>query len=159
MKKYCFYDYEGVGRLGIGVESERITDLHFERSSISRSEISLEETPFHRKASGQLDEYFSGRRKIFDLPLAPKGTDFQMRCWEALLQVPYGETRSYGDIARSVGSPRGFRAVGMANNRNPIAIIIPCHRIIGSDGKLVGFGGGLDIKAFLLDLERKYAKS
>ena len=82
-----------------------------------------------------------------------------MRCWEALLRVPYGETRSYGDIARSVGSPRGFRAVGMANNRNPIAIIIPCHRIIGSDGKLVGFGGGLDVKAFLLDLERKYANS
>ena len=82
-----------------------------------------------------------------------------MRCWEALLKVPYGETRSYGDIARSVGSPRGFRAVGMANNRNPISIIIPCHRIIGSDGKLVGFGGGLDIKEFLLGLERKYAKS
>ena len=82
-----------------------------------------------------------------------------MRCWEALLRVPYGETRSYGDIARSVGSPRGFRAVGMANNRNPIAIIIPCHRIIGSDGKLVGFGGGLDVKAFLLELERKYANS
>jgi methylated-DNA-[protein]-cysteine S-methyltransferase len=82
-----------------------------------------------------------------------------LRCWEALLRVPYGETRSYGDIARSVGSPRGFRAVGMANNRNPIAIIIPCHRIIGSDGKLVGFGGGLDVKAFLLDLERKYANS
>ncbi len=82
-----------------------------------------------------------------------------MKCWEALLKVPYGETRSYGDIARSVGSPRGFRAVGMANNRNPISIIIPCHRIIGSDGKLVGFGGGLDIKEFLLGLESKYAKS
>ena len=157
MKKYYFYAYEGVGKLGIGAESEKITDLYFERSSISRTDISLEETPLHREASRQLEEYLSGRRKIFDLPLAPKGTDFQMRCWEALLQVPYGETRSYGDIARSVGSPRGFRAVGMANNRNPIAIIIPCHRIIGSDGKLVGFGGGLDVKAFLLDMERKYA--
>ena len=159
MKKYYFYTYEGVGKLGIGAESEKITDLHFERSSISHSDISLEETPLHREASGQLEEYLSGRRKIFDLPLAPKGTDFQMRCWEALLRVPYGETRSYGDIARAAGSPKGFRAVGMANNRNPIAIIIPCHRIIGSDGKLVGFGGGLDVKAFLLDLERKYAKS
>ncbi len=159
MKKYYFYIYEGVGRLGIGVESEKITDLHFERSSISRSDMKLEETPMHLEASRQLEEYFSGRRKIFDLPLAPKGTDFQMKCWEALLKVPYGETRSYGDIARSVGSPRGFRAVGMANNRNPISIIIPCHRIIGSDGKLVGFGGGLDIKEFLLGLESKYAKS
>ena len=159
MKKYFFYTYEGVGRLGIGVESERITGLHFERSSISRSDMKLEETPRHLEASRQLQEYFSGRRKIFTLPLAPKGTDFQMRCWEALLKVPYGETRSYGDIARSVGSPRGFRAVGMANNRNPISIIIPCHRIIGSDGKLVGFGGGLDIKEFLLGLESKYAKS
>ena len=159
MKKYYFYTYEGVGKLGIGAESEKITDLYFERSSISRTDISLEETPLHREASRQLEEYLSGRRKIFDLPLAPKGTDFQMRCWEALLRVPYGETRSYGDIARAAGSPKGFRAVGMANNRNPIAIIIPCHRIIGSDGKLVGFGGGLDVKAFLLDLERKYAKS
>ena len=157
MKRYSFYNYEGVGRLGIGVESERITDLHFERSSISTSGLRLEETSLHRETSRQLEEYFSGRRKIFDLPLAPKGTDFQRRCWEALLQVPYGETRSYGDIARSIGSPGGFRAVGMANNRNPIAVIIPCHRIIGSDGKLVGFGGGLDVKAFLLDMERKYA--
>ena len=95
----------------------------------------------------------------FDLPLAPVGTEFQIRCWEALLQVPYGETRSYGDIARAAGSPKGFRAVGMANNRNPIAIIIPCHRIIGSNGKLVGYGGGLDIKEFLLELERKNARS
>jgi len=159
LKKYFFYKYEGVGKLGVGVESGRITDLHFERSSIPRSDIVQEETPLHREAARQLDEYFSGKRKVFDLPLAPKGTDFQLRCWEALLRVPYGETRSYGDIARSVGSPRGFRAVGMANNRNPISIIIPCHRIIGSDGKLVGFGGGLDIKEFLLGLERKYAKS
>lgn len=107
----------------------------------------------------QLQEYFSGSRKIFDLPLAPIGTDFQMRCWDALLQIPYGETRSYGDIARSVECPKGFRAVGMANNRNPISIVIPCHRVIGSDGKLVGFGGGLDIKKFLLDMENRYANS
>ncbi len=113
----------------------------------------------HRKAAEQLREYFDGKRKVFDLPLAPVGTEFQMRCWDALLEVPYGETRSYGDIARAAGSPKGFRAVGMANNRNPIAMIIPCHRIIGSDGKLVGYGGGLDIKVFLLELERKNAHS
>ena len=104
-------------------------------------------------------DYFAGRLQRFTLPLAPRGTAFQQAVWQALCDIPYGETRSYGDIARSVGSPRGFRAVGMANNRNPISIIIPCHRIIGSDGKLVGFGGGLDIKEFLLGLERKYAKS
>ncbi len=157
MKKFCSYSYDGVGKLGIGVELDSVTDLHFEKSYLPFSEFPVEETPLHQEVSKQLGEYFSGRRKVFDLPLAPEGTDFQKRCWEALLKVPYGETRSYGDIARAVGSPRGFRAVGMANNRNPIAIIIPCHRIIGSDGKLVGFGGGLEIKEFLLDLERKHA--
>ena len=107
----------------------------------------------------EFEAYFAGRLQRFTLPLAARGTAFQQAVWRALCDIPYGETRSYGDIARSVGSPRGFRAVGMANNRNPISIIIPCHRIIGSDGKLVGFGGGLDIKEFLLGLERKYAKS
>ena len=159
MKTFYFYTYEGVGKLGIGVESDSITDIDFERSSISRSDTKIEETELHRDVFRQLQEYFSGSRKVFDLPLAPVGTDFQMRCWEALLKIPYGETRSYGDIARSVQSPKGFRAVGMANNRNPIAIVIPCHRVIGSDGKLVGFGGGLDIKKFLLDIENRYANS
>ncbi|MDY9921324.1 MAG: methylated-DNA--[protein]-cysteine S-methyltransferase [Synergistota bacterium] len=159
MKIFYSYTYGGVGKIEIGTESESITDVHFAKSFVPPSEYSRKETPLHKKAAEQLRGYFEGTRKVFDLPLAPKGTDFQRRCWEALLQVPYGETRSYGDIARAAGSPKGFRAVGMANNRNPVAIIIPCHRIIGSDGKLVGYGGGIDIKAFLLDLERKYAKS
>lgn len=159
MKTFYSYTYGGVGKIEIGTESENITDVHFAKSFSPPAEYGREETPLHRKAADQLKEYFDGRRKVFDLPLAPRGTDFQTKCWNALLQVPYGETRSYGDIARAAGCPKGFRAVGMANNRNPIAIIIPCHRIIGSDGKLVGFGGGLDIKEFLLDLERKNAKS
>ncbi|MDD3963894.1 MAG: methylated-DNA--[protein]-cysteine S-methyltransferase [Synergistaceae bacterium] len=159
MKTFYSYTYRGVGKIEIGTESERITDVHFAKSFVPPSEYSRKETPLHRKAAEQLREYFDGKRKVFDLPIAPVGTEFQIRCWEALLQVPYGETRSYGDIARAAGSPKGFRAVGMANNRNPVAIIIPCHRIIGSDGKLVGYGGGLDIKVFLLELERKNAHS
>ena len=159
MKTFYSYTYRGVGKIEIGTESESITDVHFANSFAPSSEYMREETLLHRKAAEQLREYFDGKRKVFDLPLAPVGTEFQMRCWDALLEVPYGETRSYGDIARAAGSPKGFRAVGMANNRNPIAMIIPCHRIIGSDGKLVGYGGGLDIKVFLLELERKNAHS
>ena len=159
MKTFYCYTYDGVGKVEIGTESESITDVHFAKSFVLPSEYERKETPLHRKAAEQLREYFVDTRKVFDLPLAPVGTEFQMRCWDALLEVPYGETRSYGDIARAAGSPKGFRAVGMANNRNPIAMIIPCHRIIGSDGKLVGYGGGLDIKVFLLELERKNAHS
>ncbi len=102
------------------------------------------------------DEYFAGGRKDFDLPLCPRGTEFQKKVWSALREIPYGETRAYGEIAAAVGNPKAARAVGMANNRNPISVIVPCHRVIGSDGKLVGYGGGLDIKEFLLDLEREH---
>jgi methylated-DNA-[protein]-cysteine S-methyltransferase len=101
----------------------------------------------------ELEEYFAGQRRAFSFPLDLRGTDFQRACWQALLQIPYGETRSYADIARAVGRPQGFRAVGMANNRNPVAIVVPCHRVIASDGTLCGYGGGLDIKRKLLELE------
>jgi methylated-DNA-[protein]-cysteine S-methyltransferase len=101
----------------------------------------------------ELDEYFAGKRRNFSFPLDLRGTDFQRACWRALLAIPYGETRSYADIARAVGKPQGFRAVGMANNRNPLAIVVPCHRVIASDGTLCGYGGGLDIKRKLLELE------
>jgi len=102
----------------------------------------------------QLEEYFLGHRQNFSLPLDLRGTDFQVKCWRALLDIPYGETRSYRDIARAIGHPQAFRAVGMSNNRNPIAIVVPCHRVIASDGSLCGYGGGLDIKRKLLDLEQ-----
>ncbi len=106
----------------------------------------------------QLEEYFSGQRRTFDFPLDLRGTGFQISCWQALTAIPYGETRCYADIARAVGKPNAFRAVGMANNRNPIAIIVPCHRVIASNGTLCGYGGGLDIKKTLLELEGALTK-
>ena len=101
----------------------------------------------------ELEEYFAGKRREFTFPLDLRGTDFQLACWRALLAIPYGETRTYADIARAVGKPNAFRAAGMANNRNPIAIVVPCHRVIASDGTLCGYGGGLDVKRKLLELE------
>jgi O-6-methylguanine DNA methyltransferase len=106
-----------------------------------------------RPYTKQLDEYFSGKRREFTFALDLRGTDFQLACWRSLLAIPYGETRTYADIARAVGKPNAFRAVGMANNRNPVAIVVPCHRVIASDGTLCGYGGGLDIKRKLLELE------
>ncbi len=102
----------------------------------------------------QLREYFAGERTSFELELAPEGTDFQKRVWKALEDIPYGETRSYGQLAAAIGSPGAARAVGLANGRNPIGIVVPCHRVIGADGSLTGYGGGLDRKQVLLELER-----
>ena len=100
-----------------------------------------------------MEEYFAGQRKEFSLPLAPKGTEFQLRVWQALLQIPYGETRSYGELAAMVGNPKACRAVGGANHRNPLSILIPCHRVVGTGGSLTGYAGGLSVKEFLLKLE------
>jgi len=124
-------------------------DMRAESASV---EFSESRTSLSRYTS-ELEEYFAGRRREFTFPLDLHGTDFQLACWRALLAIPYGETRTYADIARAVGRPQGFRAVGMANNRNPIAIVVPCHRVIASDGTLCGYGGGLDIKRKLLELE------
>jgi methylated-DNA-[protein]-cysteine S-methyltransferase len=108
------------------------------------------------KAAKQLEEYFSGKRKQFDLPLRPSGTAFQQNVWKALISIPYGETRSYKQVAQMVGNPDASRAVGMANNRNPIVIIVPCHRVVGSNGSLVGYAYGLEMKKKLLELEKKF---
>ncbi|MES1201563.1 MAG: methylated-DNA--[protein]-cysteine S-methyltransferase [Pseudomonadota bacterium] len=105
----------------------------------------------------QLDAYFAGKRKSFDLPLAPRGTPFQLKVWQALRGIPYGLTRSYGQIAAEVGAPQASRAVGAANGRNPIPVIVPCHRVIGANGSLTGFGGGMERKRFLLQLEQSDA--
>ena len=110
--------------------------------------------PF-RDVERQLREYFRGRRTAFDLRLHPKGTPFQLAVWKALAEIPYGQTRSYGDVARAVGRPSAVRAVGLANGRNPLPIVVPCHRVIGASGKLVGYGGGLAVKQALLDRERE----
>jgi methylated-DNA-[protein]-cysteine S-methyltransferase len=108
-----------------------------------------------REAAKQLNAYFSGKLQDFEMPLAPQGTAFQLSVWDALLAIPYGETISYGELARRLGNPNASRAVGLANGSNPIPIIIPCHRVIGSNGKLTGYGGGLPIKEKLLALERR----
>ncbi|MDY0288411.1 MAG: methylated-DNA--[protein]-cysteine S-methyltransferase [Sphaerochaeta sp.] len=112
--------------------------------------------PLFDQTKGELDEYFAGKRKSFTLPLKTSGTPFQEQVWAALLEIPYGQTRSYEAIAIAIGNPKACRAIGMANNRNAIGIIIPCHRVIGKDGSLVGYGGGLDKKIALLDLEKKF---
>lgn len=114
----------------------------------------LKETPLLKEAARQLEEYFAGTRRTFNLPLHIQGTPFQQKVWQALLTIPYGETRSYKQIAQQVGCPQGCRAVGMANNKNKIGIVIPCHRVIGSNGALTGYAGGLNIKKILLELER-----
>ncbi len=105
----------------------------------------------------QLDEFFAGERQDFDLPLAPRGTDFQLAAWRQLRRIPYGETRSYGEMAAEMGRPKASRAVGRANATNPIPVIVPCHRVIGADGSLTGFGGGLDAKVALLELEARHS--
>ncbi len=112
--------------------------------------------PTVRQAARELEEYFAGRRRRFTVPLALRGTAFQLRAWAALCAIPYGETRSYAQQAAAIGSPRACRAVGMANHRNPVIILVPCHRVIGADGSLVGYGGGLEVKRALLALEAAY---
>lgn len=110
--------------------------------------------PF-REAVDQLDAYFAGERRSFSLPLAPRGTAFQREVWEALRAIPYGATSSYGALAAAIGRPRAVRAVGLANGRNPLPIVVPCHRVVGSDGSLTGYGGGLEAKRMLLELETR----
>ncbi|MEG1682627.1 MAG: methylated-DNA--[protein]-cysteine S-methyltransferase [Oscillospiraceae bacterium] len=143
-----------VGLLRVGETDGALTELSFaETPGVS------EESPLLEETARQLAAYFRGERRVFDLPLSPSGTDFQRRCWAALGEIPYGETRSYGQQAALAGSPRAVRAVGGANHRNPIAIVIPCHRVVGADGSLTGYGGGLATKQFLLDLERAHGET
>jgi methylated-DNA-[protein]-cysteine S-methyltransferase len=124
------------------------------RAAAPKPEWKQSAEPF-RAVERQLREYFQGRRTAFDLTLHPKGTPFQRAVWMALMKIPYGETRTYGDIARAIGRPTAVRAVGLANGRNPLPIVVPCHRVIGASGKLVGYGGGLPVKQALLDRERE----
>lgn len=139
-----------VGPLTLTQEDQALTGLHFGEHPQQGAE---DPTPLLEEAARQLEEYFAGQRKVFSLPLAPKGTEFQLRVWQALLQIPYGETRSYGELAAMVGNPKACRAVGGANHRNPLSILIPCHRVVGTGGSLTGYAGGLSVKEFLLKLE------
>jgi len=136
------------------VESE--LDPRIEKE-ISAGGMVEADTPLLLEGERQLQEFFRGERQEFDLPLDAAGTPFQLKVWEALRQIPFGETRSYKDIAIAIENPKGVRAIGMANSRNPISIITPCHRIIGTNGKLVGYAGGLHLKEYLLNHEAKVA--
>lgn len=152
MKNIYFYQTD-IGRIGIAEDNSVITDVVLSGEK-EPSCCKLNETPLITRTAEQIKEYLAGQRMHFDLPLKTEGTEFQRKVWQALLEIPYGETRSYQQIAASVGNIKACRAVGLANNRNPIAIIIPCHRVIGKNGSLTGYGGGLEIKARLLELEK-----
>ncbi|MDX9888808.1 MAG: methylated-DNA--[protein]-cysteine S-methyltransferase [Anaerovoracaceae bacterium] len=135
-------------------ENGKITALDFiGELAEDEKEMTTNTNPILDKGKKQLEEYFNGRRQEFSLPIHLEGTAFQKRVWQALQEIPYGTTKSYQEVAENVGNKNSVRAVGGANNRNPISIIVPCHRVIGKDGTLVGYGGGLDVKAFLLKLE------
>lgn len=149
-----FYYNTMIGELAIEENGLAITKVFFVDKDIEEESLEKNETELLKEAIKQLNEYFDGKRKEFDLPLAPKGTEFQKKVWNALKKIPFGETRSYGEIAKLIGNEKASRAVGMANNKNPIMIIIPCHRVIGANGKLVGYAGGIDIKEKLLNLEK-----
>ena len=177
MKNSNYYNYESpFGNIKITTNGTAITELKLqpkpppENNALPKNNTTPEDnappeptTPpeptaspdtISKKAAKQLDEYFKGKRKEFDLPINPQGTGFQRTVWEALKQIPYGETKTYKQIAQNINKPNACRAVGQANNKNPIWIIIPCHRVIGTGGKLTGYGGGLEMKQKLLEIEK-----
>jgi methylated-DNA-[protein]-cysteine S-methyltransferase len=141
------------GQLLIAKENDAVVEIRFRPADID----GLRDDDAVANVAAQLHEYFRGERQSFDLPLAPHGTEFQQDVWRALQRIPYGETRSYSDIAREIGRPAAVRAVGAANGANPISIVIPCHRVVGSNGSLTGFGGGIETKRWLLALESRVA--
>ena len=145
-----------IGRLQLRSRGDALTGLYMEKHQHlpeRPADAKSDAAPF-RAAITQLEEYFAGERREFSLPLAAEGTDFQREVWRALAAIPYGVTLSYGQLASAIGRPRAVRAVGLANGRNPISIIVPCHRVIGANDTLTGYGGGMERKRFLLDLER-----
>lgn len=146
---YAIYPFP-LGRLKIGYDRDVIISLG---RAADADEIGTK-TALTELVYAQILEYFEGRRRSFTFPYELRGTEFQKKVWRALCDIPYGETRTYKEIAAAVGNPKACRAVGMANNKNPIAIAVPCHRVIGADGKLVGYAGGLDMKEALLELEK-----
>jgi methylated-DNA-[protein]-cysteine S-methyltransferase len=148
-----------VGKLKLVATGDGLAAILWENDSPHRVRLNIEAEddahPVLVEAERQLGEYFAGRRRQFALPLDAAGTTFQQKVWQALLTIPFGETRSYGEIARLIGHPEAARAVGAANGKNPVSIVAPCHRVIGAGGQLTGFAGGLDVKARLLALERQ----
>ncbi|TCP18324.1 methylated-DNA-[protein]-cysteine S-methyltransferase [Scopulibacillus darangshiensis] len=174
VKKPCIYVEEidsPIGMLTIACHHDGLCSIEF--GSLQEAAVPLQswakkhmmhnelkkDQDYTGEAARQLTEYFNGERQTFDLPLCLKGTPFQIKVWRALREIGYGETKSYKDIAQAIGNPKAVRAVGSANNSNPLPIVIPCHRVIGSSGSLVGYGGGLDKKVTLLDHEKMIMKS
>ena len=152
MKKF-FYNFP-LGKIGIAENDGQICGIFY----YDEYDYEQAETPLIKETSKQLFEYFSGKRQYFNVPILIEGTEFQKKVWNVLMTIPYGKTVCYGDIAKQIGQPKASRAVGGANNKNRIPIIIPCHRVIGTSGKLVGYADGLEKKEFLLNLEFKYSQ-
>lgn len=150
MKRIFCFDSE-IGKLWLAEEDGALTDISF--AADIKGAFLTESSSLLQQAACQLQEYLRGDRQDFSLPLALQGTPFQQRVWQALLQIPYGQTRTYGQIAQMIGSPKACRAVGMANHNNPVAIVVPCHRVIGADGSLTGYSAGVSLKKKLLELE------
>ena len=146
-----------IGELTLVGSASALVALHLPESDDAPMDAPSGKTPLLTRVAEQLREYFAGERRAFDVEMAAKGTPFQQLVWGALLDIPYGALCSYGDVARTIGRPAASRAVGAANGRNPIAIIVPCHRVIGSTGQLTGYGGGLPTKQWLLAHEQKFA--
>ena len=156
LENHFYFDTE-IGTIRIAENGTAITEVRFCKQPYAKQQTC--KTPLLKEAFEQLNEYFTGTRREFHLPLAPQGTPFQQAVWETLCTIPYGETRSYLQIAQLIGNPKACRAVGMANHKNPIGIIIPCHRVIGKNGNLTGYAGGLDKKENLLLLEQRHRKN
>lgn len=148
---FCKYQFENISLYLVATETHLI-NIQFTQPQ----KALLQTTELLSMATIQLDEYFQGKRTVFSLPFKLTGTPFQLAVWKELQNIPYGQTTSYKEIAQKINKPKAYRAVGMANNKNPLPIIIPCHRVIGSNGKLIGYAGGLNLKNYLLELEKSH---
>ncbi len=150
MVNYCFYNSE-IGIIKIGVSDGAVCEIGIADCPSESATSALADRAFK-----EISEYLNGKRKAFDFPIAPKGTDFQRKVWSALREIPYGETKTYGEIAAQIGNPQAARAVGNACNKNPLLLVVPCHRVLGANGSLTGFAAGIKVKERLLLLEKKY---
>lgn len=151
-----FYYDTAIGRIGLGEHNGQISHLFFATETPVQGQYVIQETAGLREAGKQLQQYLAGQRKEFQLLSAPAGTEFMRRVWTALTHIPYGQTHTYQQVAATLGNTKAARAVGLANHKNPLPIFIPCHRVIGSSGKMVGYRGGIPVKEYLLNLEQRY---
>ena len=154
--RYFSYDKNNYGEFIFVEDGVGISRLELKKDCFSYGEMVEKETALLAQAKLEVREFFIGKRKNFTVPLSLHGTDFQMKVWQKLREIPYGQTYTYGQLATSIGNPKAARAVGMANNRNPILFMVPCHRVIGSTGALTGYAPGLDLKAKLLQMEKEF---